>query len=35
LWRYRVGDYRLIVAFEEDRLVVLVVRIEHRREVYD
>jgi mRNA interferase RelE/StbE len=34
-WRYRVGDYRLIVAFEEDRLVVLVVRIEHRREVYD
>jgi len=33
-WRYRVGDYRLIVAIEDDRLVVLVVRIGHRRSVY-
>lgn len=35
LWRYRIGDYRLIVSFEEDRLVVLVLRVGHRREVYD
>jgi mRNA interferase RelE/StbE len=35
LWRYRVGDYRLVAAFEDDRLVVLVLRVGHRREVYD
>jgi mRNA interferase RelE/StbE len=34
LWRYRVGDYRIIRTFEHDRLVVLVLRIGHRREIY-
>lgn len=34
LWRYRIGDHRLIVSFEEDRLVVLVLRVGHRRKVY-
>lgn len=33
-WRYRVGDYRLICRIEDDRLVVLVLRVGHRREVY-
>jgi len=33
-WKYRVGDYRLICSLEHDRLVVLVLRIGHRREVY-
>lgn len=33
-WRYRVGDYRLICKIEDTRLVVLVLRIGHRREVY-
>jgi mRNA interferase RelE/StbE len=33
-WRYRVGDYRIICSLEHDRLVVLVLRIGHRREVY-
>lgn len=33
-WRYRVGDYRLICKIEDDRLVVLVLRIGHRREIY-
>lgn len=35
LWRYRVGDYRLICRFEDDRLVVLVLQVGHRREVYE
>jgi mRNA interferase RelE/StbE len=35
LWRYRVGDYRLVVTFEDDRLIVLILRVAHRREVYD
>lgn len=34
LWRYRVGDYRVICQLEEDRLLVLVVRIGHRSAVY-
>jgi mRNA interferase RelE/StbE len=34
LWKYRVGDYRLICSLESDRLVVLVLRVGHRREVY-
>lgn len=34
LWRYRVGDYRLVAQIENDRVCVLVVRIGHRKEVY-
>ena len=33
-WRYRVGDYRIICSLEHERLVVLVLRIGHRRDVY-
>jgi mRNA interferase RelE/StbE len=33
-WRYRVGDYRLICQIKDDRLLVLVLTIGHRREVY-
>jgi mRNA interferase RelE/StbE len=32
-WRYRVGDYRIICSLEHERLVVLVLRIGHRREI--
>jgi mRNA interferase RelE/StbE len=34
LWRYRVGDYRIICEIHDGRLVVLVLTIGHRREVY-
>ncbi|HEY0306987.1 MAG TPA: type II toxin-antitoxin system RelE/ParE family toxin [Acidobacteriaceae bacterium] len=34
LWRYRVGDYRIICKIYDDRLVIAAVRIGHRREVY-
>ena len=33
-WKYRVGDYRLICKIEDDRLLVLVLRVGHRREIY-
>jgi len=33
--RLRVGDYRVIYQVEDDRLVVLAVKIGHRRDVYD
>jgi mRNA interferase RelE/StbE len=32
--RVRAGDYRIIYQVADDRLIVLVVRIGHRREVY-
>lgn len=35
LWRYRVGAYRLVCTIEDERLIVLVVKLGHRREVYD
>jgi mRNA interferase RelE/StbE len=35
LWRYRVGNYRIVAAIEDDRFVVLIVTVGHRREVYD
>ena len=34
-WRYRVGDFRVLVSIKDDRLLVLVVTVGHRREVYD
>ena len=33
-WRYRFGDYRVIALIEDERLVVLVIAVGHRREVY-
>jgi mRNA interferase RelE/StbE len=33
-WKYRVGDYRVICSIEHARLVVLVLRVGHRREIY-
>ena len=32
--RYRVGDFRLICKIEDDRVLVLVLRGGHRREIY-
>jgi mRNA interferase RelE/StbE len=34
LWRIRVGDYRVVYTIADDILVVTIVRIAHRREVY-
>lgn len=35
LWRYRVGAYRILCDIKDDVLVILVVDIGHRKEVYD
>ncbi len=34
LWRYRVGDYRVICDIQDDVLRILVVRVGNRRDVY-
>jgi mRNA interferase RelE/StbE len=34
LWRYRVGDYRILVSIEDREVRILVVAVGNRREVY-
>lgn len=34
VWRARVGGYRVLYAIEDERLVILVFAVGHRREVY-
>ena len=34
LWRYRVGDYRILARVKDEVLTVLIVEIGHRAEVY-
>ena len=35
LWRYRVGDYRIIANIIDDKVLIFVVQIGHRRDIYD
>lgn len=35
LWRFRVGNYRVLCKIKDERLVITVVYIGHRREVYN
>ncbi|MGZ8234712.1 type II toxin-antitoxin system RelE family toxin [Methylobacter tundripaludum] len=34
LWRYRVGDFRLLCRIEDNELIILVIEIGHRKEIY-
>ena len=33
-WRYRVGAYRLIAKIDDGRLIIIMVNISHRRDIY-
>ena len=33
-WKYRIGNYRVIANIQDDKLVILMVSIGHRKEVY-
>ncbi len=35
LWKYRLGDYRIVYTIESNRLVIFVLRIRHRKNVYE
>lgn len=35
LWRYRVGDYRIICELLDEEITVLVIKVGHRQSVYD
>ena len=34
-WRYRVGDYRVFCKIMDDKLIIEVVKVGHRGDVYD
>jgi len=33
-WRYRVGDYRIIAQIQDDKVIILVVDVDKRNDVY-
>ncbi len=33
-WRYRIGDLRVLARIEREKLVILIVSVGHRRDVY-
>ncbi len=33
-WRYRVGDYRIITEIQDDKIIILVLEIGHRKNIY-
>jgi mRNA interferase RelE/StbE len=33
-WRIRIGSYRVVYEIHDDRLIVLVLRVAHRKDVY-
>ncbi len=33
-WRYRVGNYRILAKIEDDRVIITVVEIGHRKDIY-
>ena len=34
-WRYRVGDYRLLAEIQDGKVVILILTIGHRRDIYE
>ena len=35
VWRYRVGDYRILATIENENFIVLIIHVGHRKNVYD
>ena len=34
LWHYRIGDYRLICDIQDNKLILLLLTVGHRRDIY-
>ena len=34
IWRYRVGDYRLFAEIKDSVLIILIIDVGHRKDVY-
>jgi len=35
VWRYRVGDYRILATIEDENFIILIIHVGHRKNVYD
>ena len=33
-WRYRVGDYRILAKIDDEKIIIVVLEVGHRREIY-
>lgn len=33
-WRYRIGDYRLIAHIDDEKVIILILELGHRRDIY-
>lgn len=34
-WRYRIGDYRIICEIQDEKIIILILEIGHRRNIYE
>jgi mRNA interferase RelE/StbE len=35
LWRVRVNDYRIVYQIKDEQLLILIIRIGHRKDIYE
>lgn len=35
VWRYRIGDYRLLAKIEDDQLIIIIVEAGHHKNIYE
>lgn len=35
VWRYRVGDYRILAKIEDEKITIMVVEVGHRKNIYE
>ncbi|MBQ9781895.1 MAG: type II toxin-antitoxin system RelE/ParE family toxin [Clostridia bacterium] len=34
-WRYRIGDYRLIAKIDDDKIIIFILEVGHRKNIYE
>jgi mRNA interferase RelE/StbE len=34
-WRYRIGDYRILAEIQDAQVTILIIKVGHRRDVYE
>ena len=34
-WRYRIGDYRVLSKIDDKNIIILIIEIGHRKEIYN
>ena len=34
-WRYRLGDYQILAKIQDEKLIIVVIEVGHRREIYN